>query len=79
MILKPIILRALDRMSGQPMTRQAIIDTVRLAYPGTPEADIDRTLNKLEAGGYVLGASNEMLETTVWVLTNKGTLAIGQL
>ena len=79
MNLKPQILRILRNMGGEPLSQPAIIDSVRLSYPQMPGAEILSEILNLEAGGHVLGVRNEILGTTLYILSDKGRGAVAQL
>ena len=79
MNLKPQILKILRNMSGEPLSQPAIVDSVRLSHPAMPEGEITGEIRILEAGGYIAGTKNEILNTTLWVLTDKGRAAVAQL
>ena len=79
MNIKPHLLRILRNMRGEPLSQPAIVDSVRLSHPSMPEGDIVSELQALEGGGFVAGTRNAILNTTLWVLTSKGALAVSQL
>lgn len=79
MNLKPAILQILDRMSGTPMTEASMVNSVRLVHPGLPDGDIKSALNRFQAEGLIVGRTNEVLETTTWTITDKGTHQLNKL
>lgn len=72
MILKLAILRVLERMNGQPLTTQAVIDSVRIVHPEITESDVILALKRFENDRLIIGVHSEALETEVWTLDDKG-------
>jgi hypothetical protein len=79
MNLAPSILRSLSLMSGKPQTTQALIDSVRLVHRGIPDGEIRQEIQRCQALGMIFGTRNELLDTDVWTLTDKGDHAASQL
>lgn len=74
------LLRALLAAAGQPFPESALVHAARrLTFPGRPTtADVLDALRALEAGQFVLGVTEELLETT-WTLTTRGLHKARQL
>ena len=78
--MKRLILLALLKCDGQPLTQTTLYDAVRLmSRPARPtDDDILYCLRGVESDGYVSGATVDLVGTT-WTLTAKGTHKARQL
>lgn len=74
------ILQALLVCDGMPMPEEALIAAAEnLSRPNYPnKKEIKGAIDALYAGGYIAGATDEIIGTT-WTLTVKGTHKARQL
>lgn len=70
-------LRALSRMSGQPMADDTLAQTLRLAFPYEIRADADAEaiIRDLESEGWAVGATDDLLGLQ-WLITPAGELKL---
>ena len=73
-------LEVLKAAEGSPMPDAALRLSLREGLPHVPmtETDIGALIRELESEGYVRGTINSFKGTPVWILTDKGHLALPQ-
>ena len=79
MNLKPSLLKVLAKCNGRPYPFDAVFEAVRILNPDAERADVLNTLTALSAAGHALATYNDVAETNLWVITDKGRLAAAQL
>jgi DNA-binding PadR family transcriptional regulator len=77
--LKSLIFRALKRMGGNPMTREALDNTLALVDRTLLATEIESALRDLEAEGYIAAVRDDLTETVHYTLTIKGQSAAARL
>lgn len=78
--LKRILLLALFNARPHPLTDSALRDAARIAVrPRPTEQELTEGIRALELGGFCLGTTDELMETTSWALTTQGELKAAQL
>ena len=76
--VKRLALRAMGRMCGQPMSSDALRDTLHIVFPSAPIGDLDQAVVGLEQEGYIVGRTVDMVGV-MWALTPLGQLKVAQL
>lgn len=71
-------LDVLKAAEGSPMADDALRLSIREGLPhvALTETDLGALIRELEAEGYVRGTINTFRRTPVWILTDKGQLAL---
>jgi hypothetical protein len=75
--VKIFALRALARMSGQPMPDDALRNTLLLGFRHTnlTRSEADAAVRELDADGHLIGVRDELTGETNWSLSAKGEAA----
>ena len=77
---RTFVLQAVKAAEGSPMPDPALRAAIKEGLPHVPmtETDLGALIRELESEGYLRGTINGFTQVAVWVLTDKGHLALPQ-
>jgi len=76
--IKRFALRALERMSGTPLTGDSLMDSISTALPESTATEQTASIRELECAGLIASDKQELLGLT-YTLTPKGRHVLWQL